>query len=92
MADGPEGNPAAATAWFNLGFFEIEADRFVAALSTFERAEELFPEHPQAIYGQALALYRLGRRAEAAPLWMEFLELAPDDPFAARAREFLGPH
>ncbi len=83
-----ERNPAAVTAWLNLGFFEIEAARFESALATFEQTERRFPEHPHVTYGKALALLRLGRRAEAVPLWLEFLERAPTGPFADRAREF----
>ena len=60
-----------------------------AAQEIFQRVVEALPEHPQAHYMLALCLVNAGELASAKHHLSRFLELAPDDPEAATARQML---
>jgi tetratricopeptide (TPR) repeat protein len=68
------GQPAAALARF---------DRYLAASGGGTLAQE-------AMAGRALALGKLGRRADELAAWRRLLEIAPGSAYAPRARERLG--
>ena len=57
-------DPRSAAAWTGLGQVHAAGERLDDALAAFERAVALDPRHPEARYGRARALMRLGRAAE----------------------------
>ena len=59
------------------------------AVAAFEGALASHGEYPDAHYHLARTLDELGRGDEAEIHWRAFLELAPDSPWAATARERL---
>ncbi|HET6603683.1 MAG TPA: tetratricopeptide repeat protein [Xanthomonadaceae bacterium] len=74
-----------ATLHNNRGGRRREQERPAEALSDFDRALELAPDHAQAHFNRALALLDLGRDPEAVLVLQRHLQLAPGDP-AARVR------
>ena len=59
------------------------ASRYAEALGDFEQAYALVPGHTHAWFNAGLAHTALGHFAEAAPCFVQHLELRPDDHLAA---------
>jgi tetratricopeptide (TPR) repeat protein len=60
------------------------------AVSAFQGALEYHSDYPDVHYHLARTLDELGRGDEAEGHWREFLELAPDSPWADEALTRLG--
>ena len=73
----------------NLGCVLAETGQLDLAVSAFEGALAFHQEFPDAHYHLGRVLDELGRNEQAAAHWKQFLELAPDSPWAATARERL---
>jgi tetratricopeptide (TPR) repeat protein len=73
----------------NLGCVLAESGQHDLAVAAFEGALAFHSEFPDAHYHLARVLDDLGRNEEAAVHWRAFLDLAPDSPWAATARERL---
>jgi tetratricopeptide (TPR) repeat protein len=73
----------------NLGCVLAETGQFDLAVSAFEGALAHHQDFPDAHYHLGRVLDDLGRTDQAAEHWQRFLELAPDSPWAATARERL---
>jgi tetratricopeptide (TPR) repeat protein len=56
-----------------------EARRYAAALPYFDRARQLAPECPVAVYNRANTLHMLGRDQEAYPLLRPLVEVGPEE-------------
>lgn len=63
----------------NLAFLEIRRERYEAARTAARKALETDPGRVSSWNNLAVALYNLGRRAEAIEAWRQSLSLAPDD-------------
>jgi len=84
-------DPATAAAeFFNLGVELYNEGKTREALPHFERAVAADPKLPKARYLLGLCYVNAGEAARAKAELQAFLELAPDDPDAAAAREMLG--
>jgi tetratricopeptide (TPR) repeat protein len=70
----------------NLGCVLAETSQTDLAVAAFAGALAYHPDYADAHYHLARTLDRLDRRAEAAPHWEAFLQLAPDSPWAEEAR------
>ncbi len=68
--------------------FEVEEDMELAK-DRFGRIAEAVPSLPQSIYHLGLIEVRAGAQVEARRHFERFLEVAPDDPEAGNARDFL---
>lgn len=79
----------AAASRFKLGMGLFDEGKTEAAVAAFEETIAAEPEHPRGHYMLALCLANLGQNAKAAAHLTRFLELAPEDPDAASAREML---
>ena len=79
-------SPAAG---INRGFALVQLGRPADALQEFTEAAGRAPDDPQAAFGQALALFRLGRNDEATPALQMFLRRWPDHLAAPEARALL---
>jgi tetratricopeptide (TPR) repeat protein len=73
----------------NLGCVLAEMGKLELAVSAFAGALALHYEYPDAHYHLARALDDLDRKSEAERHWRTFLELSPDSPWAATARQRL---
>jgi tetratricopeptide (TPR) repeat protein len=71
----------------NLGCVLAELGQLELAVAAFEGALAYHHEYPDVHYHLARTLAELGRRDQAARHWRRFLELAPDSPWAAEARQ-----
>lgn len=78
----------------NLGCVLAEGGHAELAIAAFEGALSSHPDYPDAHYHLARLLDDLGRFGEAEVHWREFLQLAPESPWADEARSRLGdvPH
>ena len=74
----------------NLGCVLMEIGETELAMAAFEGALSHHEEYADAHYHLGEALDQLGRTAEAAPHWRSFLKLAPDSPWADKARMRVG--
>lgn len=85
-----------AAAWADLSAaYLLRAEQggsprdLLAAAEAAERALELAPANPSALYNRALALQRLGLADVAAWGWREYLAVDASSPWAAEARRRL---
>ncbi len=74
----------------NLGCVLAETGRRELAVAALEGALAYHPDYADAHYHLARVLDELGRGGEAEKHWRGFLELAPESPWAAQARNRLG--
>jgi tetratricopeptide (TPR) repeat protein len=70
----------------NLGCVLAETGQAELAIAAFEGALSSHPDYPDAHYHLARLLDDLGRFGEAEGHWREFVELAPESPWAEEAR------
>jgi tetratricopeptide (TPR) repeat protein len=73
----------------NLGCVLAETGRPDLAIAAFEGALRSHGDYPDAHFHLARLLDDTGRNADARHHWESFLQLAPDSPWAAAARERL---
>ena len=74
---------------FKLAIAAYDSDDTVNAKERFGKVLELDPSHPRSHYFLGLILVREGAKQEAKSHFERFLQLAPDDPNAATARDAL---
>jgi tetratricopeptide (TPR) repeat protein len=82
-------DPNHAEAPYNLGFMKLEDGEHAEAIELLTLATDLEPDFADAHFNLATALVQRGRFADALPHWSAYLELQPEGPFAAIAREHL---
>ena len=80
--------------WVATGLFEHALDLYnandiEAAATAFRKVLEADPDHARATYLLGLSLYNSGNTAEAKTYLARFIEMAPDDPDTAIAKEML---
>ncbi len=78
-----------AEMFFRQGEALFEGNDPAAAAEAFRRALAAEPDHPRAHYRLGLCYLNLEETAKAKVELLRFLELAPDDPEAAAAKEML---
>lgn len=76
-------------ALFKQGVAQYNSNNLAGAIETLERAVSADPKHAKAHYMLGLA-YAGSDQAKAKEHLQKFLELAPNDPDAAAAKEMLG--
>lgn len=74
----------------NLGCVLAELGQPELAISAFQGALKYHPDFPDVHFHLARTLDELGRREAAENHWREFLDLAPDSPWAQEAENRLG--
>lgn len=74
----------------NLGCVLAELGQPELAISAFEGALKYHRDFPDVHFHLARTLDELGRREEAEIHWREFLDLAPDSPWAQEAENRIG--
>lgn len=74
----------------NLGCVLAEKGELELAVAAFEGALKFHPDYADVHFHLANALDRLDRRNEAETHWRQFLELAPESPWAEAAEGRLG--
>ena len=79
----------AATELYNHAVELYNADEMASAADAFERVIAAKPEDARAHFLLGMAKYNIGQTEDAKTHLTRFLELAPDDPDAALAREML---
>lgn len=77
------------TALFNQGVTLFNANNIAEAKNVFEKVLEAEPQRAKAHYMLGLCYVNLGDGAHAKEHLQKFLELAPNDPDAATAKEML---
>jgi len=75
-----EQNPLDASAWFNLGYAQLQGGRPAEAESSFRRAAELSPQDPSISYFLGSALMEQGKREEAESHLRQAAEAFPQNP------------
>lgn len=73
----------------NLGCVLAELGETTLAIAAFRGALRFHADFPDAHYQLALALEQIGETADAREHWQEFLDLAPESPWADTARQRL---
>ncbi len=73
-------NPLDASAWFNLGYAQLQRGRYAEAEASFRRAAELSPQDPSLAYFLGSALLEQGKRKEAENHLREAAEAFPQNP------------
>lgn len=74
----------------SLGCLLAETGQLELAAATFEGALAFHPDFADVYYHLANTLQRLGLHEEAETRLRQFLELAPESPWAVAARDYLG--
>ncbi len=74
----------------NLGCVLVETGQPELAIAAFEGALARHPEYPDVLFYLARTLDDLGQEADALQRWHEFLNVAPNSPWASEARDRLG--
>jgi tetratricopeptide (TPR) repeat protein len=72
-----------------LGYAYVQAGRLSQGLREYDRALELSPGDPSALYNKGDVMLRLGRTADAVAAFREAIERAPTSELPAKA---LGDH
>jgi len=85
----PEGELLDADAYLNVGIDLYNKGDLDAALEEFGEVVERFPELSAAYYYRGLVLLGQKKNDEAAADFEKLIELEPDGPRAAEAKEFL---
>jgi tetratricopeptide (TPR) repeat protein len=75
--------------FFEDGLEEFSSGQPGQALESFRRVLEIDPDHPRAHYQLGLSYASLGEHDLARAALQRFIELAPDDPEVASAREMI---
>jgi tetratricopeptide (TPR) repeat protein len=70
----------------NLGCVLAETGQLDLAIAAFRGTLAFHPEYPDVHYHLARALDELEQADEARSHWQQFLQLAPDSPWAEEAR------
>lgn len=73
----------------SLGCVLVESNELELARAAFEGALAFHPDYADVHYHLASLLDKLGSRETAEAHWHQFLELAPESPWAAMARDRL---
>ena len=81
---------AAATGTFDRGIALFEGGDTAGAVAEFEKVLEVDPSHTRAHYRLGLSYISLGDNYKAKQPLPKFIEMAPDDPEVAAARDMLG--
>jgi Tfp pilus assembly protein PilF len=68
-----------------LGHNQLEKKRYQEALQLYQRALNIWPGSPSALYNRALIAKRLGRTPEEKIGWLEYLDYYPSGHMARRA-------
>jgi len=79
----------ASTELYNHAVELFNANEMVSAAAALERVVEAMPDDARAHFLLGMAKYNIGEADDARTHLTRFLELAPDDPDAALAREML---
>ena len=85
-------DPKNSLSWSNRAFARLERRELDAAIADATRSIELDGRDGLTFLTRAKAWTGKGERAAAAADYRRFVELAPDDPDAPAAREWLGKH
>jgi tetratricopeptide (TPR) repeat protein len=80
-------DPDFVEARVSLGCVLAETGQHELAIAAFRGALALYDDYADAHYNLARALDEVGRDIEARHHWTQFLQLAPDSPWAAEAVE-----
>jgi len=80
--------------WVTTGLYEHAIELYnnsdnTGAAAAFEKVLEADPDHARATYLLGMSLYNSGKPGEAKPYLTRFIEIAPDDPDVAIAKEML---
>ncbi|RAL24653.1 hypothetical protein DL240_00135 [Lujinxingia litoralis] len=70
----------------SLGLLTYSEENPEEALRIYQQVEALDPNYAPAYFNQGYIQQRLGQHAEAAAAFERYLELAPEGPYAVRAR------
>ncbi len=79
-----------ANTLINIGMSHYNKGAADKARPFLDRCVATHPDHPLARYFRGLVLLNVGANAEAAADFEKFIELAPNAPEVAQAKEFLG--
>lgn len=79
-------DPGFADAWYNLAMAAEDEEHPELAVAEYRRAVQAWPEYADAHFNLALLLTKLGRYAEALPVWESFLGLEPNSKQATIAK------
>lgn len=76
--------------WYNQGYIWLEVkNEPERAITYFERALEIFPEYPEALYNLGLCYERMGQTVKARGHYSEALKINPEFDLAAEGLERL---
>ncbi|QDG53973.1 tetratricopeptide repeat protein [Persicimonas caeni] len=75
--------------YVGMGVVEQARDNNKLAVEFYEQAQQIDPDFEQAWYNHAAVLADMKRYSDAAQSYRRYLELAPDGPYAKRARASL---
>lgn len=85
----PEGAKLDPNALLNVGIDHYNAGEMDEAMVQFDEVVKNYPELPTALYYRGLVYLGRGENALAAADLKKFIEVEPDSPKAAEAKEFL---
>jgi Flp pilus assembly protein TadD len=68
-------DPTRGAAYFYLGEALNHIDDLYGAMAAYQRAAELMPDHPRALYGLGIVYDRLGRPDDAARMYRKSREI-----------------
>lgn len=88
-------SPSDARVWSDLAAAQYasalsgRASLYPEALASANRALQIDPRLPEALFNRALVLERLGLNGEARAAWQRYLSVDPSSPWATEARAHL---
>jgi cytochrome c-type biogenesis protein CcmH/NrfG len=71
-------DPNNSTLWVHLGFANRDLDDIDGALAAFEKATQLNPKNPDALYMLAIIYEKKERNADAVKAWKSLLDVTQD--------------
>jgi superkiller protein 3 len=74
---------------YNEGVKAFNEGKMELAIAAFQQAIAVDPQNAPSYYSLGLAFTNQGENAKAKEAFQRFVELAPDDPDAATAKEML---
>jgi len=72
-----------------LGHNQFTRKSYSDALRYYQKALDIWPSSPSALYSRALILHILGRTPEERIAWLDYLDLYPSGPKAQKAADYL---
>ena len=74
---------------FSLAYLNFDQGDYAEAESNFKKVLAMNPKHPDTLYGLGLTYSKQNRNKEAKSIFQQYIDIAPNSPWAQNARNFI---